>query len=238
MPSTKRPNAKRRLFGKVEDEKDENHRIPQHNASSISTEKASQEVVNLLQTPQKKRKVAVSPSPSSSKLSTPSLRSFFSPAKGKAVVTPDKEERVDDNEDDSRVKPANEMIVTPVKAHWPTTPLNERLKKAKEEDAYVPTYIHKNLSYQREGTASLPPTVKRTFELVRDHYEIPENIEQDRSYGPLSGSCYEERVIRAYNLSMLEPKGQSSDGSVTTGIEICSHCATVGHKRNECPDLI
>lgn len=202
--TTKRnTNAKRRLFGQG---------APAAHAEStdaVSTTNQTSSSANVvLETPRKARK--------QQKVN----HDFFSP-KGKPVVTPDKAE-----EDDDEVQ----VVSPPLKK----TRLSERYdlqKEEKKEDAYVPTYIHKNLSYKRQGVASLPPKVQKTFELVVENFNVPDDFEQNRSFGPLSGTSYEERVITAYNLSQLEPK----EGGY---VEICSSCATIGHKRNDCPDLV
>jgi hypothetical protein len=109
-----------------------------------------------------------------------------------------------------------------------------------EEDAehkalskYVPKYIHKNLDYKRRGEKDLPAATLEVYRLVCDHYEIPENFEQRRAYGPLSGTSHEERVIQAYSIGKLSPK----HGDIAPA-EICTCCATLGHKRFDCPTLI
>ena len=68
--------------------------------------------------------------------------------------------------------------------------------------------------------------------IVDEHFSIPKDFEQNREYGPLSGTCYEERAISAYNLGLLKPVDQAST------VEICSSCASLGHKRVECPELV
>ena len=138
-------------------------------------------------------------------------QTFFSP-KAKAVVTPEKEDE----------------IATPVKRKIPF-----RREEKKADEAHVPIYIHKNVNYQRRGDASIDEKLKKTFELVESHFFIPEDFERNRSFGPLSGTCFEERAIRAYNLSLLEPKNDAD-----AELEICSHCAVLGHRRSDCPDLI
>ena len=104
-----------------------------------------------------------------------------------------------------------------------------------EKSSYVPIYIHKNLNYQRRGHASINVKLKRFFELVEEHYVIPPDFESNRSYGPLSGTCFEERTVNAYEKSLLSPKKTSKTGE---GIPICTFCGTVGHEQDECPDLI
>jgi len=132
-------------------------------------------------------------------------------------------------EDFAALKAAKEdEIATPVKRK---IPLRRQEKKA--DEAHVPIYIHKNVNYQRRGDASIDEKLKKTFELVESHFFIPEDFERNRSFGPLSGTCFEERAIRAYNLSLLEPKNDAD-----AALEICSHCAVLGHRRSDCPDLI
>jgi hypothetical protein len=101
-----------------------------------------------------------------------------------------------------------------------------------DKDTHVKTYIHKNVEYFREGEASLSPTTLKVFRLVRDNYEIPVDFENDRSFGPLSGMCYEERLIRAYTLKKLKPKAGA------TVLDFCAACAKTGHVRNDCPALL
>ena len=113
-----------------------------------------------------------------------------------------------------------------------TPPKHDDKKEEKDDKPHIPVYIHKNLSYQRQGDASLTTTVRKTFELVEKHFSIPVDFEQNREFGPLSGTCYEERAIRAYNLGLLKPLDEDST------VEICSSCASLGHKRAECPKLI
>jgi hypothetical protein len=121
-------------------------------------------------------------------------------------------------------------VVTPAKEDKVKTPV-----KQKKQDGYVPAYIHKNLSYQREGTATLSETTRKVFDLVKEHFVIPDDFEQSREYGPLSGICFEVRVIREYNLGTLKVSKEGEEG---LDFIICSNCAAEGHKRVECPHLI
>jgi hypothetical protein len=121
-------------------------------------------------------------------------------------------------------------VVTPAKQDTEKTPV-----KQKKQDVYVPTHIHKNLSYQREGKASLTETTRKVFDLVKEHFVIPDDFEQSREYGPLSGICFEVRVIREYNLGTLKASKEGEEGRAFI---ICSNCAAQGHKRFECPHLI
>lgn len=201
MPSSKAKSVKRRLFGN--DEKEESPQ--QSSAQAVEDSGKAPQVATVLDTPQKKRRVD----------------DYFSPKRGRAIVTPEKDEELDIASPPSTKKPRVVDLMDKV---------STRPRTAKRTKAYVPEYIHKNLGYQREGTASLSAVAKKTFELVQEHYVIPDDLEQNRSYGPLSGTCFEERAIRAYNLSLLKP--------MKTDVEICSHCSSLGHKRNDCPQLI
>jgi hypothetical protein len=121
-------------------------------------------------------------------------------------------------------------VVTPAKEEE-----EKKLVKQNKQDGYVPTYIHKNLSYQREGKASLSEATRKVFDLVKEYFVIPDDFEQSREYGPLSGICFEVRVIREYNLGTLKARKEGEEG---LAFIICSNCAAEGHKRFDCPDLI
>lgn len=110
------------------------------------------------------------------------------------------------------------------------TPGTPQEQDRKALSKYVPTYIHKNLEYSRQGEASLPEETLKAFRLVAAAYDIPDDLEQRRSFGPLSGSTYEERVLQAYMLDKLEPK--------ESPVKVCTSCATIGHKRMDCPTLV
>lgn len=106
---------------------------------------------------------------------------------------------------------------------------------AKEDlSKFVPTYIHKNVEYCRGGSCSLPSKTIHVFQWICDRYNIPPDFEQQRSFGPLSGTSYEQRVIAEYKLGKLERKGDSPDDETL----ICSGCAQTGHIRDDCPSLI
>lgn len=217
--SKKNVKAKRRLFG---DQSEDQAEITQATSSEMGYDHDTTHVATVLETPQKKQKFH---------------HDFFSP-KEKPVVTPDK---VDDDEVDvltspttsPHKKPRLSLLYSPPQRQ-PQPQQQQQYQNATKtvvDDHHIPTYIHKNLSYKRKGTASLPLKVQATFELVQDYYDIPVDFEQSRFYGPLSGTSHEERVICAYNLSLLEPKKGKH-------VEICSSCVKVGHKRNDCPDLV
>ena len=199
-------NAKRRLFEKQAEESEAIHHVARTAVTRNDIKEQAAVAILDCETPQKKK--------------SSSRRDFFSP-KGKPVVTPDK---VEDDEVEVFSPPPKKTRLSELYSPPPR-------ETSSKEEVSIPTYIHKNLSYKRKGTASLPSNVKETFDLVQDHYEIPVDFEQSRSYGPLSGMSFEERVITAYNLSLLEPKNGE-------GVQICSSCVTLGHKRNDCPDLI
>jgi hypothetical protein len=125
-------------------------------------------------------------------------------------------------------KKSDAAIVTPPKSEPPT-----KRARAEKKDEYVPSYLHKNVDYKLKGEADLSDETLATYELVEKHFCIPAGFENTRKYGPLSGTSFEERVISAYSLGLLEPKTPES-----ANVAICSVCAVEGHKRSACPKLI
>lgn len=249
--ATKKGNhgAKRRLFGvdgpdgdedqsKKKKKKKKDNRLTAastrsntayNSPSSLNRERVATTAV----TPQKNKKRSTA---------TNAKHDFFSP-KGKSlsVVTPDNHVLVVDDDEDDEEEPKDEVerlttVGSPSSKRTRLSDLFSPVKSEKvvveDESVYIPTYIHKNVSYQRKGQASLSDKVIQTFQLVCSHYDIPEDLETNRIYGPLSGISYEERAIAAYNLSLLKPKNGEE-----VGVEICSRCVTVGHKRSDCPLL-
>lgn len=116
---------------------------------------------------------------------------------------------------------------------YATPSKKSRVEEPTNEEVYVPQYIHKNLEYLRRGQATLSTSKQSAFSLVAQHFYLPEDLETNRKYGSLSGSCMEERAITAYSMGELEVKNPESDG-----IEICTACGTEGHFRKRCPHLI
>lgn len=131
-----------------------------------------------------------------------------------------------------RLKSEQDSPAKDTKATAVVTP-PQPAKTSDKTKEYVPSYIHKNLDYQRKGLAThvLPPNIIKAFQLIEKYYHIPADIEQSRLYGPLSGISYEEKVIAALRLGKL----RSID---TPATEICTVCAELGHQRDDCPALL
>mmetsp|Transcript_24864 Transcript_24864/g.45018 ORF Transcript_24864/g.45018 Transcript_24864/m.45018 type:complete len:226 (-) Transcript_24864:183-860(-) len=110
----------------------------------------------------------------------------------------------------------------------------------------VPIYLHNNLEYQTRGKVKLDEAQTKVYHHVIDHYQIPKDFERNISYGPLSGSSFEERVMSAYSQGRLHRKEEfvidsdDNDGTNETNEEtkICSYCGETGHMRHACRKLI
>jgi hypothetical protein len=138
-----------------------------------------------------------------------------------SASSPQKRSHVTSFESPAPNKKSKSVVITP---------------EAHKEDLFklVPKYIHKNVEYCREGSSSLPIKTIQVFQWIRDRYEIPPDFEQQRSFGPLSGTTYEQRVIAEYKLGKLHRKEDAPDDETL----ICSGCAQAGHLRDDCPALI
>jgi hypothetical protein len=105
--------------------------------------------------------------------------------------------------------------------------------KNKQRSNYHPDHIHGNIDYHHRGEVSLTSGQMNAYRFIRNHFNIPRDIEVDSKFGPWSGTCFEERILRAYTLDQL--KSKSGDGSL---LRVCTYCGEEGHKRDRCMKLI
>jgi hypothetical protein len=170
------------------------------------------------------------PSPSDKKRSAGSASAFFSPT----TTTQNNKKR------------KTAATVTPEAAQKSQ---EKEVESSSSSSSFVPTYIHKNLGYDRQGQRKgLSTNTLQCFQLIQEYYSIPSNFEQCRYSennsvgGPISGSSHEERVIQAYTLGKLHVKPEYNNDKTTDGetiaIKICSCCADIGHMRDDCPALL
>lgn len=157
------------------------------------------------------------------------------PIEESSAVTPDKgiEKFLARSIFDSKPKAARQLaqLVTPQKDQD-----NDSLyyQSGDEEDTFKPTHLHANVDYHRRGDLALDCKTLKVYRFIRDNFCIPNTFEMDHKLGPLSGSCFEERVIRAYCLGELEPR----KGKVKSNLLVCTYCGGEGHKKDSCRDLI
>ena len=164
--------------------------------------------------PDSKAPVSASPAPSNSRSKRSKRQKPISFPPASATATPTKK---------SSKKAA---VVTPLDAD----------EKKTDDHSFVPIYIHKNVDYHTEGVAKISQPAKKAFELIRQTHIIPSDLQTSRAHGPLSGSCYEEKVMQEYELGQLRVKPEFADDDTAT--KICVACAKQGHLRDNCPDLL
>jgi hypothetical protein len=128
--------------------------------------------------------------------------------------------------------PRKRSLDTKASALVTPTPTKRSRRQPEFKKEYVPTYIYKNIGYTRRGQLRMDSSTTKVFQLIEQHYELPNDLETNRKYGPKSGLCYEEHAIRAYSLGLLVAK---QDDSI---IQICTACASEGHDRDCCPTLV
>ncbi|KAL3761528.1 hypothetical protein ACHAW5_003076 [Stephanodiscus triporus] len=107
---------------------------------------------------------------------------------------------------------------------------------AKGSRMYDPIEIHSKLDYHHRGELPLDRGRLRAYRFIRDNFLIPRDIEADPKFGVHSGSCFEERVIRAYSLGQLQPKKESKRSG--RSLLVCSYCGDQGHIRDGCLKLL
>ena len=103
-----------------------------------------------------------------------------------------------------------------------------------DESIFKPKYIHFNVGYHPRGELALDARSLKVYRFIRDHYLIPSTFEVDYTYGPLSGSSFEERVLRSYSLGQLEVRG----GLHECDLQVCTYCGEEGHMKGHCNKLL
>ncbi len=106
-------------------------------------------------------------------------------------------------------------------------------KKRGSGSEYHPDHIHSTVDYHHRGEVSLTTGQQNAYRFIRDHFNIPRDIELDSKFGPWSGICFEERVLRAYTLDELMPKNKG-----VNSLKVCTYCGEEGHKKGGCMKLI
>mmetsp|Transcript_8270 Transcript_8270/g.17509 ORF Transcript_8270/g.17509 Transcript_8270/m.17509 type:complete len:238 (-) Transcript_8270:54-767(-) len=104
------------------------------------------------------------------------------------------------------------------------------------KSSVVPQNSYRILGYLREGDAVLSLGSRRAYDLVKANCHIPKDFDSDPRFGPLSGTCHEERVIAAFSTGMLKVRIEADTDFVEGGV--CSWCGRAGHQRGGCLDLI
>ena len=100
---------------------------------------------------------------------------------------------------------------------------------------YHPDHIHGIIDYHHRGEVTLTTGQKNAYRFIRNHFNVPRDIELNSEFGPWSGICFEERILRAYTLDQLMPKKVDIDGR---SLKVCTYCGEEGHLRNKCIELI
>lgn len=223
MPNTRR-GARRRLNldEKVVSEKDDNVQIitPPSSSRKEKEEGATATTPSVPGTPHKKRKIDrfLTPPQKTAPVSSSFSYSSSSQKPHEKAERDHYRERKQRKKQNYSIKSAEQQQQT-------------------HDDKYVPIHIHKNVGYVREDLANVDDVTRKVYKFIQNKFVIPLDLETSRSYGPLSGSCYQERVITAYTLGRLQRKeGIEADDEKES--RICSYCGEEGHMRVECPQLI
>lgn len=115
---------------------------------------------------------------------------------------------------------------------------DDHTKKAKVDEQ---GHIHASLDYHHRGEMPLDQGKLKAYRFIRNNFLIPSDIEENAKFGPHSGQCFEERVIRAYTLDQLKPKKSHEKITTTSSsssLFVCSYCGDQGHKRDGCLKLL
>ena len=137
-----------------------------------------------------------------------------------------KRSRVEDSDDSSTDEEEEKYQNSTMKKR--ARRVEEHVDSTTNEDEKIDEYqsvLRQVLRYRDHRELTLGQ--KRVVEFVKKYYEIPEDFDKDKSFGPLSGSSPELRLVSAYaGRGVLKLK----DGLKEEDVPImCYVCGEIGH---------
>ena len=112
-----------------------------------------------------------------------------------------------------------------------------RKKHEAENRAHRPRSIYRKVNYEAEDEpekrTALDPRKERLMQHIKATYAVPADLETSRAYGPLSGLTYADRLVRAFETSLLRPKT-----ALVGDWRRCWRCEKGGHLSWDCPSLV
>lgn len=122
---------------------------------------------------------------------------------------------------------------SPSAAAAPSPPSSPTPAEAQDSvSGFRPTAIFECVGYEAEGSRPLSAAMHSVVRFIRDVFVIPPDFESNSyKYGPLSGMCFEDRLVTAYTAGKLQPK---APGDARAGVKMCKLCAKPGHFYFEC----
>ena len=112
------------------------------------------------------------------------------------------------------------------------------IKAHEKENVDSPrAFLHESLRYKGKGKVSIKPEQRAALQFINERFAVPdENVLADASeFGPLSGTCYEERVLSSYVSGKLSKKSNCDDVEACT---VCVTCGMQGHRYTSCKQVL
>lgn len=170
------------------------------------------------------KKALFSPGKTASAPSTPSLQTT-TPRESKKLVSPTP---VKSSASSSSAVSSSSSS----SAHSSAFPSSIFLEAEEEQkEQHIPVYIHRNVGYKAKGTedseAGLAFGQKKALGVITQKCVIPQDFESSRSYGPLSGVSWGQRVLSCFQAGIIKSKGGRE-------LVLCISCGNEGHFKKEC----
>ena len=153
-----------------------------------------------------------------------SIRPTATPKKNNLLSAARITKRVRDEDGASKTTPSKRVRVPDYVKPRASTTQDAEIKYA---DTGPPVHLHALLKYSPKPLSRVETTA---LSFVEHHFVIPEDIDENKRFGPLSGMSREHRVLVAYSNRLLDLKEPERSWPL-----ICLTCAAEGHEKNDCP---
>lgn len=122
-------------------------------------------------------------------------------------------------------------------------------EQEKENAQSSESHLQQSLNYSKKGRKAIKSAERAALQFINERYDVPNEVSMESTaFGPLSGTCYEERVLNTFADGKLSPylkpeyrHAHSTDNdkeAINTLCTVCVTCGLPGHTYTTCQKVL